>query len=162
MSDTHPHPGRRNGSAAKANGTPHPPYAPGTPSERHNSRTAILRSSRQRARRDGLKLAGFVAPEIQGSGAPVWPIHPGAWFHPELKARLPESSGLTIEKYRQLPAPDLLPLEVTPAAQSHLPDEVCDPLLPQLAPRVPPSDLAPSGWDPRVVSAPEVKRGIGK
>src|SRR5262249_37815420 len=108
------------------------------------------RIARHATKRRAPKLAPFAPLEIPATGATMWPVHPVVWFHPELKPRLPDSSGLTIENCRKLPAPDFLPLEVTPADQPHGPAEGCDPPLPDLRHRFPASGLAPSGWDPRV------------
>lgn len=151
MSQTPSQAGRRGASPAKTNGAPRASYAGGTVHERHGDQPGASQASRLRAKRNGLKLAPFAAVEVQATGAPMWPVHPVAWFHPELKPGLPDSSGLTIESYRKLPAPDFLRLEVTPAAQSHSSDEVCDPLVPDVKHQIPRSALAPSGWDARVV-----------
>jgi len=140
MSQTHSRTAKTNGAPQASLGT----HRPETP-----------RASRQRTKREAAKLAPFAPAEIPASGAPMWPVHPVVWFHPELKPRLPDSSGLTIESYRKLPAPDFLPLEVTSADQPHSADEVCDPPLPDVKHRLPTSGLAPSGWDPRVAVLPK-------
>lgn len=156
MSDTPSQAGLGNGVApAKPNGAPHVPHAAAAVQERHTDQSESPRTSRRRPKGHGqrLKLAPFAAVEVEAAGAQMWPVHSVAWFHPELKPRLPDSAGLTIEHYRSLPAPDFLRLEVTPADQAHSADEVCDPLAPDLKPRLPASGLAPSGWDPRAAVA---------
>lgn len=155
MSDLPSHAGLGGGAPAKPNGAPRAPHAGAAIEERHTDHPESPRVSRRRAKGHDpkLKLAPFAAVEGQVAGAQMWPVHAVAWFHPELQPRLPDSSGLTIEGYRKLPAPDFLPLEVTPADQPHSSDEVCDPLPPAVKHRLPESDLAPSGWDPRVAAA---------
>jgi hypothetical protein len=130
--------------------------------ERHTDQPESQRTSRRRPKGHGqrLKQAPFAAVEVEAAGAQMWPVHSVAWFHPELKPRLPDSAGLTIERYRKLPAPDFLRLEVTPADQSHSSDEVCNPLPPDLKPRLPESGLAPSGWDPRAAVAGVPSAGL--
>ena len=152
MNKTYPRGGRRSVPHAKSNGAARAPHAAGAMNGRHNGRTAPARASRARSLRGESKLAGFISVDRQASGAPMWPVHPVVWFQPELKPFLPSSSGLTIETYRPLPAPDFLRLEVSPADQAHRPDEVSAPLAPKLEPQLPPSRLAPSGWDPRSLS----------
>jgi hypothetical protein len=107
-------------------------------------------SAQQRSKRHGAKLAPFAPLEIPAAFSPMWPVHPVVWFHPDIKPRLPDSSGLTIENARRVPAPGFLPLDVAPGDQPHRSDEVCDLPSLDLRPRATASGLAPSGWDPRV------------
>lgn len=145
MSATHSRGGRKGSAPPKPNGA------------------AGAHARQKRPKRAEPKLAPFAAVEVPATGAQMWPVHPVAWFYPELNPRVPESSGLTIESCRKPAAPDFARLEVTPADQSNRSDEVCDPLLPEVKRCVVESDLAPSGWDPRVavVSAGSVPKNGG-
>lgn len=138
-------------SQLKPNGALHASPAAATAQKIHSEQQESLSSVRERPRNEKLKLAPFADVEIQPSQGQMWPLHSVAWFHPELRARLPNSGGLSIEGRRELATPGFLPLEVTPADQAHSSDEVCDPLLPDLKRPIPESGLDPFGWDARVI-----------
>ena len=106
-----------------------------------------------------LRTADFAALEIPEGGERTWPLSPVAWFQPEFNLRLPESSGLAIERRHRVPFPSLAPLAIAPADQPHTAQKDGEPLLPDLKLRFPPSGLAPSGWEPRAVLASHEKRG---
>jgi hypothetical protein len=95
------------------------------------------------------KLAPFIAAEIQAIDTQMWPVHIVAWLQPELKAEIPGSSTLRIERHYKAPAPDFLYFDVSPIAHPDTLEPVLDPLPPGVQPQLPQSDLAPLGWDPR-------------
>jgi len=112
-------------------------------------------SGRGRKRSTTQNLACFAAFEARPIDAQMWPVHPVVWLQPELRPGLPGSSGLTIERHYQIPAPDFLRLHITPNGHARALDEVCDPRPPDLPRQLPRSDLAPLGWDPRTLGLSE-------
>lgn len=133
-------------SESKPNGGIHPP----------RSATAVL--DRDGAR-DRLRTPSFASLEIPDAGEQRWPLSPVAWFQPEFKPRLPESSGLAIERQQRVPFPNLAAPAVAPADQPHTAQKGGEPLLPDLKLRFPPSGLTPSGWEPRAALTIDAKRG---
>jgi len=95
------------------------------------------------------RLAPFASVEAKVADEPMWPLNPVAWFHPELSPRSLSSSGLLIERQHRIPVPDFAPLEIAPVAPLPAPGEGCEPLLADVKPQLPSSDLTPLGWDPR-------------
>ncbi len=96
-------------------------------------------------------LAHFVPTEIAPADAEMWPAHVTLWLHPELNARVPESSGLHIERRHKVPAPDFVTIETSPHDRAVAIEENCQPLAPQTPNAFPSSDLMPMGWDPRIL-----------
>ena len=120
--------------------------------ERRNG--AALDAPRRKSKLAAPPLAPFASVESSVADEPMWPLNPVAWFHPELTPRSLQSSGLLIERQHWIPAPDFIPLEITPAAPLHAAGEGYEPLEAQMMPagvkqQLPASDLAPLGWDPR-------------
>jgi len=123
----------------------------------HSAAALLDRDPQIEAR--ALGTASFAPLEIPDAGERRWPLSPVAWFQPEFKTRLPESSGLAIERQQRVPFPSLASLAIAPADQSHTAQKGGEPLLPGLKLRLPPSGLTPSGWEPRAVLAIDAKRG---
>jgi hypothetical protein len=99
------------------------------------------------------ELAGFARVAIREMDAQMWSVHPVAWLQPELKPRLPGSSGLSIERHHRFPVPGLLDLQIAAVDPSHKREEHIPRELPPLVRHtLPESDLVPLGWDPRVVT----------
>lgn len=105
-----------------------------------------------------LPAASFASLEIPDGGERSWPLSPVAWFAPEFTTRLPESSGLAIERQQRVPFPSLAPLGIEPVDQPHTAEKGGEPLVPDLELRFPQSDLTPSGWEPRAALTMYEKR----
>ena len=97
----------------------------------------------------------FAGIEIEPIEAPMWPIHPALWFQPELAPSAPQWSGLEIERHNRVPVPDFVRSDIAPFDRPGVRDTSCGALTPCVRPAVPPSDLAPLGWDPRAVCRKE-------
>ena len=93
--------------------------------------------------------APFSTREAQPIDAPMWPLHSGVWFQPELAPAPPAWSGLAIDRHNRIPAPDFLHSSAAPINCTDTLENVCGAVTPAAAPDVPRSDLAPLGWDPR-------------
>jgi len=111
----------------------------------------------ERAAKTGPELAGFVKAELQAHDAAMWPVHPVVWLQPELSVAVPASSGLHIERKHTIPSPDFLRTAMAPLSHRPSLEKTVHPVLPHISMRLPGSDLAPLGWDPRVAS-----HGTGK
>jgi len=98
------------------------------------------------------EAAGFLKTESQAQDAPMWPIHPAMWLQPELRLAVPAESGMRIERRHTVPAPDAIPISMNFVNHPASPDKTAQPVLPRLEHRLPASDLAPLGWDPRVAA----------
>ncbi len=100
-------------------------------------------------------LAGPVAGvEAAGVDAPMWPLQSAAWFEPDVPPSPPAWSGLAIERHNRIPAPDFLPSGTAPLNRVDVPDS-SRPALAAVGPKVPESELAPLGWDPRAFCGKE-------
>ena len=101
----------------------------------------------------------FLEAPITGEPAaidsPMWPVHPLAWFQPDGAPSAPVWTGLAIEHQRRAPMPDFLISETAPFDGPVERDHACDALAPVRSPILPPSGLAPLGWDARVVCRKE-------
>jgi hypothetical protein len=98
--------------------------------------------------------APFAVTEAAPVDAPMWPLNPAMWFQAELAAAIPSWTGLSIERGR-MPAPDF---ECSQAAAFDLPAAPEPPrqmLVPAPGARIPASDLATFGWDPRTICRKE-------
>ena len=98
------------------------------------------------------EMAGFLKTELAAQDAPMWPIHPAMWLQPELRLAVPAESGMRIERRHTVPAPDAISISMNFVNHPALPDKTARPALPRLERRLPSSDLAPLGWDPRVAA----------
>ncbi len=100
--------------------------------------------------------APFAATDLEPIDAPMWPIQPGQWFQPDLAPTVPLWSGLAIERLHRVPTPDFLGSDILPVDRlSALDDSHASLRANAVPPRLPPSDLAPLGWDPRVLAPKE-------
>jgi hypothetical protein len=106
----------------------------------------------ERAAKTGPEPAGFVKAELQAHDAAMWPIHPVMWLQPELRLAVPASSGLHIERKHTVPSPEFLRTTMMPISRPPSLDKTVHPVSPHIKMRLPGSDLAPLGWDPRVAS----------
>lgn len=87
--------------------------------------------------------------------APKWPLHPAAWFQPELAPSVPVRSGLAIERHNRIPAPDFLHSGIAPADRPEGLHSSPVALTACGRRELPQSGLAPLGWDPRAVCRKE-------
>jgi hypothetical protein len=129
------------------NGSNGKSHTPAAVLERRNGHG--VEAPRRKPKLAAPSLAPFASVKPPVADEPMWPLNPVAWFHPELTPRSLQSSGLLIERQRQIPVPDFVPLEITPVASLHSAGEGYEPLLVQVKPQLPHSDLEPLGWDPR-------------
>lgn len=102
--------------------------------------------------------APFSTSEPEPIDSPMWPLHSGLWFQPELAPSPPAWSGLAIERHNRIPAPDFLHSGVAPVNRTDVLENSCDTLAPAACPKISESGLAPLGWDPRSVCRPAVAR----
>ncbi len=97
------------------------------------------------------ELAGFAAVESPPMDAGMWPAHPALWLHPEPAPRLPQSSGLCLERRNKAFPPEFSCSEGAPAEGNRALAEIraCPP---SIGIGLPPSDLTPLGWNPRAAA----------
>ena len=98
------------------------------------------------------ELAGFLKTESAAQDAPMWAIHPFLWLEPELRLAVPAFSGLHIERTHTVPAPDAVRIPMTAVNHTAPSEKLAQPVRPLIGRHLPTSDLAPLGWDPRLVS----------
>lgn len=91
------------------------------------------------------------ATEIAPVDAPMWPLHSVVWLQTDLGPSAPAWSGLVIAHHNRIPAPDFVSPGVDPLNRQEARAAECHALLRVPTPKVPQSDLAPLGWDPRTV-----------
>jgi hypothetical protein len=88
--------------------------------------------------------------------APGWPAQPDVWLQAERTPRVPEWDGLTIERLHRVPMPGFLDAGAIPLDRRRS-TAFSNEVFPAAArPAVPPSSLAPLGWDARAVCRKEV------
>jgi hypothetical protein len=95
--------------------------------------------------------APFAAIGAEPIDAPMWPIHPGAWFQPERAPSFPAWSGLGVERHNRIPAPDFWRDDILPLNCVDTCDIPAKELAPNPQPVLPDSGLTALGWDPRTV-----------
>jgi hypothetical protein len=138
-----------------------PPAAPnGSHRTTKNNGAAPKRSLGSGARADARPApqqiaAAFAAIEAEPIDAPMWPLHSALWFQPELAPSVPVWTGLAIERHNRIPAPGFLHSDAAPPNCPGALDSSRDALTPDARPELPPSGLAPLGWDPRAVCRKE-------
>ena len=98
------------------------------------------------------RLAPFGVAEATAIHGEIWPLHAGMWLQPELRPALPASSDLRIERRHKVPLPGFVKLDICPAPHLNA-LESFDFIRTRVEPRVPNSDLAPLGWNPRIACA---------
>ncbi|MGD1070510.1 MAG: hypothetical protein ABSB15_10255 [Bryobacteraceae bacterium] len=95
--------------------------------------------------------ATFAATGAGPIDAPMWPLHAALWLQPEPAPSIPAWTGIAIERHHRIPAPDFLQFDTAPANRPGALDDSRDAIEPRTGPQLPPSGLAPLGWDPRAV-----------
>ena len=140
---------------------PAPPVAPNGAHENGNKKAAARkRSSRTGPRNTPAAAphaidAAFAAMEVKPADAQMWQHNPVLWFQPERAPSPPAWTGLAIERHKRIPPPEFSLLETAPLNRPDRSQSSREAF--QRAPRLrlPQSDLAPLGWDPRALARKE-------
>ena len=149
-------PAAKNGAAAP-NGARAVSSASAAPPRKRSQARATPRNSASTV--PVRQLAPFAPIPSEPMDAEMWTLTPVLWLQPELFPGIPASSGLTIERRSTVPGPDFLYRELVPAGGVPAPAGPVNGLPPQLPQPLPQSNLAPLGWDPRVLPRPGRERG---
>jgi hypothetical protein len=146
---------------SSAEPTPVPPAAPNgihhgpekkaaTPKHAAGSRRSAPRKSKQPEAQPSFD-APFAGMEMSPSSGSMWMLHSALWFQSERTPRIPDWTGLGIERHNGMPRPDLLPVAIQPPDRPAAPEKPSEGIGPEPHVHFPKSDLTPLGWDPRTV-----------
>ena len=129
------------------------PAPNGAPGSTKRKAPATKRAVNGPARRAAETLTEApVLMEIAPVDAPMWPIHAVGWLQPDIGPSAPAWSGLVNARHHGIPAPGFLSPGIEPLNRPAERNADCPVPARTGRPKMPQSDLAPLGWDPRAVA----------